>query len=639
MGSDRQHRSLGDHAVPSPSSTVQRGRTARSFVLRLQSTVGNQAVSRLWQSGSIDSSSLVQRVVNGRGQALDALTRAAMETQFAQDLSSVRVHTGEPAAASARALNARAYAVGSDVVFDSGEYAPHTKDGQRLLRHELEHVLEQRTSGERVQLASWDESVSDFIEAADEPGFSSDLNEPTAIGSAGERGHVREVCRKLEGQGYQVYRKEQFDRVPWLNEAFPDGRKRPDMVAVHPVKRELGAIDVTASSSSGATMKPGDATKLPNDWTSEAKGRFKGNQYRSPDLLDDFVPPGSMEAPTKPENTKLHIEKTIDDAEQLARRAPPEFRDFKVFAQDFHWKTGENTKQIIVRPGAPPSTATPGGGTPPAKPLGEGAEIANRLQKESAGRETLRAPAPVEASQFHSAPRSELRRGTPATTEQISMVKAIGADAAKTLKTDANLLRAARLLKFAGAAYNLYGFVSDLAEFTAMASGGLSGQGFVFREHIQLIGDIEREAQQLAKDYPPFTLSLRQFLPRLIALPTGTSDAREIAESLNDNLWNLKALELRLDDRLPGLEMAAREVRVKIAWATTILESQSARVAVVMMTFSTADLARILAGREDLYRMGGMLDRALNGYRLVQPEVKLDIEALEGWYQRLILPS
>jgi hypothetical protein len=53
------------------------------------------------------------------------------------------VHADEPASKSARAVNVQAYMVGSDVVFDQGQYAPHTSAGQRLLAQELVHVMQQ----------------------------------------------------------------------------------------------------------------------------------------------------------------------------------------------------------------------------------------------------------------------------------------------------------------------------------------------------------------------------------------------------------------------------------------------------------------------------------------------------------------
>jgi hypothetical protein len=86
---------------------------------------------------------IVHDVLNSPGQPLDAGTRAFMEPRFGQDFSQVRVHTGSRAAESAQAVNALAYTVGRNVVFGTGQYAPGTNEGGRLLAHELTHVVQQ----------------------------------------------------------------------------------------------------------------------------------------------------------------------------------------------------------------------------------------------------------------------------------------------------------------------------------------------------------------------------------------------------------------------------------------------------------------------------------------------------------------
>jgi peptidoglycan hydrolase-like protein with peptidoglycan-binding domain len=87
----------------------------------------------------------VHTVLNsGGGQPLDATTRAFMEPRFGHDFSQVRVHTDARAAESARAVSALAYTVGKNVVFGAGHYAPETSVGQRLLAHELTHVVQQQ---------------------------------------------------------------------------------------------------------------------------------------------------------------------------------------------------------------------------------------------------------------------------------------------------------------------------------------------------------------------------------------------------------------------------------------------------------------------------------------------------------------
>ena len=86
---------------------------------------------------------IVYEVLNSPGQPLDRDTRSFMESRFERDFSQVRVHTDTKAAASARAVNALAYTVQRNIAFGSGQYVPGTTKGQRLLAHELAHVVQQ----------------------------------------------------------------------------------------------------------------------------------------------------------------------------------------------------------------------------------------------------------------------------------------------------------------------------------------------------------------------------------------------------------------------------------------------------------------------------------------------------------------
>lgn len=93
----------------------------------------------------------VSAAIAGPGQSMDAATRGFMESRFSRDFSNVRVHTGATAAASAASLNATAYTVGRDIVFNHGAYAPDTLPGRHLLAHELAHVVQQREAGPMLQ--------------------------------------------------------------------------------------------------------------------------------------------------------------------------------------------------------------------------------------------------------------------------------------------------------------------------------------------------------------------------------------------------------------------------------------------------------------------------------------------------------
>ncbi|NDJ79273.1 MAG: DUF4157 domain-containing protein [Chloroflexi bacterium] len=88
--------------------------------------------------------SVTHDVLRSPGQPLDGATRAFMEPRFGRAFRHVRVHTGSKASESARAMNALAYTWQNDIVFGAGQYAPHTPRGQRLLAHELTHVVQQQ---------------------------------------------------------------------------------------------------------------------------------------------------------------------------------------------------------------------------------------------------------------------------------------------------------------------------------------------------------------------------------------------------------------------------------------------------------------------------------------------------------------
>lgn len=95
---------------------------------------------------------IVHDVLRSPGQPLDPATRAFMEPRFGHNLGHVRIHTDDQAAKSARAVNARAYTVRGDIVFDHDRFVPDTPAGKRLLAHELTHIVQQRGSEPAVTL-------------------------------------------------------------------------------------------------------------------------------------------------------------------------------------------------------------------------------------------------------------------------------------------------------------------------------------------------------------------------------------------------------------------------------------------------------------------------------------------------------
>jgi uncharacterized protein DUF4157 len=138
--------------TPQAVPAAEQAETEVSPAQRLASSVGNQAFAALARQGAgilpdgrahPDVEQTIART-RGGGQALDASTRETVGGALGDPLHDVRVHTDDTANRLATSVSARAFTTGSDVYFAKGEYNPGSSDGNRLLAHELSHVVQQR---------------------------------------------------------------------------------------------------------------------------------------------------------------------------------------------------------------------------------------------------------------------------------------------------------------------------------------------------------------------------------------------------------------------------------------------------------------------------------------------------------------
>jgi len=81
--------------------------------------------------------------LRGGGQPLPETARRFFEPRFGHDFSQIRIHTSPQAGEDARLLNAKAFTLGRDIVFGTGQYITESIDGTKLLAHELTHVVQQ----------------------------------------------------------------------------------------------------------------------------------------------------------------------------------------------------------------------------------------------------------------------------------------------------------------------------------------------------------------------------------------------------------------------------------------------------------------------------------------------------------------
>ena len=109
-------------------------------LLDLQRTAGNAGVTSIVE----EERSPVLDVVSGGGRPLEPGVRSDMQSRLGHDFGDVRVHDDGAAHDSAAAVQARAYTVGSDIVFQRDAYDPDSLSGRTTLAHELTHVVQQR---------------------------------------------------------------------------------------------------------------------------------------------------------------------------------------------------------------------------------------------------------------------------------------------------------------------------------------------------------------------------------------------------------------------------------------------------------------------------------------------------------------
>ena len=137
---------------PAQAGCAQLRATSRSGVVQAHVVGGNQTLQA--RLNVLNMKETIQRKAGpgmeafrvplrpkSGGLPLPSDVRAKMETAFGADFSDVRVHVGQEAPS----LGALAYTWGPNIHFAPGQYNPHTIQGQKLLGHELWHVVQQRS--------------------------------------------------------------------------------------------------------------------------------------------------------------------------------------------------------------------------------------------------------------------------------------------------------------------------------------------------------------------------------------------------------------------------------------------------------------------------------------------------------------
>jgi hypothetical protein len=146
-GEDRRPR-LAAPAVALNGVGGDRLAVSATSLLQLQRQYGNRYVQGVIGRAQADQ---VAEACRDRGQRIDPKMNERLGRALGADFSEVTVHTDRAADRLSQALDADAFTVGSHIFFRANRYNPSTPAGQRLMAHELAHVVQQ---GARIGPAS-----------------------------------------------------------------------------------------------------------------------------------------------------------------------------------------------------------------------------------------------------------------------------------------------------------------------------------------------------------------------------------------------------------------------------------------------------------------------------------------------------
>jgi len=217
----------------------------------------------------------------GTGHSLDSRVQSQMSAAFGRDFSGVRVHTDSRASGLSSDLRARAFTIGSDVAFASGEYKPGTPIGDALIAHELAHVVQQSEAAHSSRMSKpADPSAGTTEPATSHLENEADLSAVGAVASiwtGAKRGladlRQNAIPRLRSGLRLQRCAHHQADatalRVPPMPGPAAKGtcRGSPIHIEVQKDKDLSGtftthALDAVGFGSQAVISVPGSATKV-----------------------------------------------------------------------------------------------------------------------------------------------------------------------------------------------------------------------------------------------------------------------------------------------------------------------------------------------------------------------------------------
>ncbi|MGZ3406198.1 MAG: eCIS core domain-containing protein, partial [Polyangia bacterium] len=275
-----QDRAIRDGGEGEHASEHEGGDAAVGADVAGSQTLRMRAMQRRWiqrkasRGGAGGGAGGAAAIPDGAGAQLSGDVQKRMERTIGTDLSGVRVHTGGDSAEAADAMGARAFTVGSDVHFNRGEFAPGSKEGDRLLAHELTHVAQGQKSG--VQRKA--DAAHGNAEGGDHEAGGHEVSEPGDPAEHEADAMGDHAAEKLHGGGAKGEVKEGGGDKHGGAEPKPAGKQAA------PVSRKASPNALLSSRKIHLAPKPGAKTATPDPKAAD-KGGGKGEKPKSAEEL------------------------------------------------------------------------------------------------------------------------------------------------------------------------------------------------------------------------------------------------------------------------------------------------------------------------------------------------------------------
>jgi len=288
---------------------------------------------------------------SGAGTPLAPHTRGIMEDRFGDRFDDVRVHADSSAAEAAHHVSAHAFTMGRDVYFGAGRYDPHSTGGQKLIAHELTHVLQQRRGAVTPGLKSLNATAHDDAFEREAELVESAFEKSANLAASPEGHSIPSRVPATTRESHPVQRK-----CACGGTCSECSKKQPETQPgepnKHPLQRKLGGCSETSSSAETEQVERlsgpksiqrkcacgGSCPKCSGQGSPPAEETVKRPLQRKPGAADSAPPEVIPDKPARADERVLPQDQAIQ--RKCGCGAPER-------------KLDEETKKVVQRKGEP----------------------------------------------------------------------------------------------------------------------------------------------------------------------------------------------------------------------------------------------------------------------------------------------